>query len=270
MSIDQARSAPRLVILGPATMRGRVLDVAGEHLVIGRDLGCDVVLDDPYVSRRHAALWRVGEQMFVQDLGSGSGTTVNDKRVADGLIALKDDDVIAFADVVTRYTESGQQRSDLSDPMVTSVLPKVNFDVENQRADNINNVGRDQYQTHVQQIHEARQSFLRDVAATRTKARILVWVGFLLFIGGAGVYGAVVLRFVSQVQDANADSSDQDFQLLGPKVGGTPLGVIGFAGAALGAVLLIVGIVLHIVASARRKRVDRDIPLPPMSYWPSQ
>jgi len=33
--------------------------------------------------------------------------------------------------------------------------------------------------------------------------------------------------------------------------------------AALGQLLILIGIVLHIVATARRRRMDRELPLPP-------
>ena len=44
------------------------------------------------------------------------------------------------------------------------------FDIGDQEANVINNVARDQHIAHVQQIIQERRSFLRDVAATRTKA----------------------------------------------------------------------------------------------------
>src|SRR5687767_7531098 len=52
-------------------------------LVIGRDPGCDLVLDHPTVSRRHATLARRGEILEVADLGSQNGVFVNGARVAE-------------------------------------------------------------------------------------------------------------------------------------------------------------------------------------------
>lgn len=45
--------------------------------ILGRDLDCDVVLSDPSVSRRHAALRREGRRWLLEDLGSTNGTRVN-------------------------------------------------------------------------------------------------------------------------------------------------------------------------------------------------
>lgn len=45
--------------------------------VIGRGEGCEVRLDDAAVSRRHARLFRVGSEWFVEDLRSQNGTFVD-------------------------------------------------------------------------------------------------------------------------------------------------------------------------------------------------
>jgi hypothetical protein len=53
---------------------------AGDELLVGRDLDCDLVLDHHRVSRRHARL-RVaatGDALAIEDLGSRSGTRVGE------------------------------------------------------------------------------------------------------------------------------------------------------------------------------------------------
>ena len=47
---------------------------------IGRE-GCEVVLPDPEVSRRHATIRDAGGSLAIEDLGSTNGTYVNDRRV---------------------------------------------------------------------------------------------------------------------------------------------------------------------------------------------
>src|SRR3954470_20613807 len=64
------------------------------ELTIGRE-GCDVVLPDPEVSRRHAALRVTGDGVAVEDFGSTNGTFVNEQRV-QGVRALHDGDVVRF------------------------------------------------------------------------------------------------------------------------------------------------------------------------------
>ncbi|WP_333776757.1 FHA domain-containing protein [Saccharopolyspora oryzae] len=49
--------------------------------VLGRDRGCDAVLDDPTVSRFHAQLLLIGDRYVLADVGSLNGTFVNGRPV---------------------------------------------------------------------------------------------------------------------------------------------------------------------------------------------
>lgn len=69
---------------GPAVLEGDV--------TIGRE-GCDVLLDDPEVSRHHATIRQSAAGTAVEDLGSRNGTFVNDRRIS-GLTKLREGDVV--------------------------------------------------------------------------------------------------------------------------------------------------------------------------------
>lgn len=58
----------------------RLLLAEGAH-VVGRSLECDIVLDCELVSRRHAVLTVTASNVFVEDLGSVNGVTVDGHRV---------------------------------------------------------------------------------------------------------------------------------------------------------------------------------------------
>jgi hypothetical protein len=64
-----------------------LVDQAGQRItlpnqaIIGRMPGCDVQLDDPSVSRRHARISRATSGWLIEDLGSTNGVTVNGASV---------------------------------------------------------------------------------------------------------------------------------------------------------------------------------------------
>ncbi len=79
---------------------GRDVSLDQGVTVIGRSGGCDIVVDDPNVSRRHAEIRRMGEGYSLVDLGSTNGTEVNGQRV--GETSLMNGDVIGVG--TTRLT----------------------------------------------------------------------------------------------------------------------------------------------------------------------
>lgn len=61
-----------------------------KEISIGRDVACDVRLDNAGVSRNHAKLVVDGETVEIVDLGSGNGTFVNGERVSRVGITARD------------------------------------------------------------------------------------------------------------------------------------------------------------------------------------
>jgi pSer/pThr/pTyr-binding forkhead associated (FHA) protein len=71
-----------LRVAAPESRRGEVVAVDGE-ITVGRGGGCALVLaDDHYASTVHARVFRRGNDLFVEDLGSRNGTYVNGERIA--------------------------------------------------------------------------------------------------------------------------------------------------------------------------------------------
>ncbi len=60
----------------------------GETATIGRDPGCDIVIDNPNVSRRHARIERRNGHWSVVDLDSSQGTFRDGAKVAEAPISL--------------------------------------------------------------------------------------------------------------------------------------------------------------------------------------
>ena len=65
------------------TYQGRSYDVTKDRFLLGRSKSqADLVLDDPNVSRQHAAIERVGDTWVLADLGSTNGCYVDGQRVS--------------------------------------------------------------------------------------------------------------------------------------------------------------------------------------------
>lgn len=62
----------------------------GPKLVIGRDPDCQIRLNNPQVSRRHAQLLIDADRILVSDLGSRNGTFVGGRRI-EGPTPLRDE-----------------------------------------------------------------------------------------------------------------------------------------------------------------------------------
>ena len=70
--------------------------------IVGRDPRCEVHLDLPGVSRRHARLVVSAAQVTVEDLGSKNGTLKDGRRLTS-VTALEDQDQLHFGPVPVRY-----------------------------------------------------------------------------------------------------------------------------------------------------------------------
>lgn len=92
------------IINGPGS--GRRFELAGEQVVIGRHLDCQVVLATRSVSRRHARIFRESGDYFVEDLDSHNGMFVNGERVFDRRL-LQDQDRLQIEDNTLLFREDG-------------------------------------------------------------------------------------------------------------------------------------------------------------------
>ena len=62
--------------------KGLIFTLNEGELVVGRDPGCDIILSDSKVSRRHARFRRAGPDYFIEDLQSANGTLVNGEEIS--------------------------------------------------------------------------------------------------------------------------------------------------------------------------------------------
>ena len=112
--------------------KGKIHEISDEKLVVGRDSEQIPVLDQG-VSRKHAELFRIGEMVFIRDLGSRNGTFVNDNRI-NGVHTLQNGDMIVLGKHALRYERSGPDATSLRserrprgqyDPVATQTIPQL-------------------------------------------------------------------------------------------------------------------------------------------------
>lgn len=89
-------------------------ELDSDQSVIGRSADCEVPLDVPAVSRRHAKIVRENGQFFVEDLQSRNGTFVNDSRINDRTLLGEGDQLVICDQEFRFYTGHG---TGMLDPM---------------------------------------------------------------------------------------------------------------------------------------------------------
>jgi len=119
--------------------REKSAELGSGSLVIGRDANCDIPVDDPGASRRHAKFSAMPGGFMIEDLGSKNGTLVNDAPCTAQ--ALRDGDRILIGSVVVAYREGDRRSSQnvvisderLSDPATRYVSRDRHLDLSRKR-----------------------------------------------------------------------------------------------------------------------------------------
>lgn len=89
LCLEIAQSGPHLLAYG-GPGKGGEFPLSGDEILIGRDPGADIAIDDPSMSRRHALIVRRGGRYYLRDLGSSNGTYLDgvlhngERPLADG------------------------------------------------------------------------------------------------------------------------------------------------------------------------------------------
>jgi two-component system cell cycle response regulator len=128
---DGDQKTPTLTMVSEPEPGRRVsIDLRNRAVFIGRDESCELSIDDPSVSRRHARIYqeqRAGEgpAIILQDLGSTNGSYVNDHPTDRA--RLQSGDVIFVGDVELRF--------EMLDPIDLAYLDDLDRAVEESEKD---------------------------------------------------------------------------------------------------------------------------------------
>lgn len=101
---------------------------SGDSVVVGRSIESDLVIEDPFLSRRHFRLFRAGGTLLVEDLGSRNGTLLNDKPVLTATPVQPGDVVRISASTLTVHLPEAipaQPASVIEDPLDATVFRRA-------------------------------------------------------------------------------------------------------------------------------------------------
>jgi hypothetical protein len=251
----------RLELLDDSNGVTRERDLREPQLVLGRGEYADWSFGDSAVSRRHAAIHHSPDHDEIEDLGSMAGTLVNGIRV-DGRRALHPGDVVQLASVRLRYV-GDHPGTTMAVPTTDPRASNVAFDVDQQRAGVISNVGGNQYNSYVQQVMVSREDAFRAIAPLSRVARMLLIVGFSVAVAGVlGAIGSVLLEIAKGTPDMSSPEAFQESTEM-TEVFGVPVFAVAFGVALVGMGLFFLGLITQLAVWTRKKDVDRRYPLPP-------
>jgi len=90
--------------------KGHVHKITDQAITLGRDVDCTIQVLDKGASRHHSEIFRIGEMVFIRDLGSRNGTYVNDERVDEEL--LREGDRVQVGSTVLVFESGGKVTGD--------------------------------------------------------------------------------------------------------------------------------------------------------------
>jgi pSer/pThr/pTyr-binding forkhead associated (FHA) protein len=72
---------PATLVVRQGAQAGMSFSITGNQVVLGREEGLDIILQDPESSRRHSRISWQGGQYVIEDMGSTNGTFVNGVQI---------------------------------------------------------------------------------------------------------------------------------------------------------------------------------------------
>ena len=96
-----AGDACLVLIYPPGPEMGKRWPLSGDEITLGRGSDCDVQIDRDSVSRRHARVFQLSGEWYVEDLGSTNGSYINDRPIQRS--PLSDADFLKIGSAIFKF-----------------------------------------------------------------------------------------------------------------------------------------------------------------------
>jgi hypothetical protein len=98
------------LVVRQGAQAGMSFPLAGNQIVIGREEGVDVILQDAESSRRHSRITWQGSQFIIEDMGSTNGTFVNGVQITSPQLLNSGDSIGIGQTALVFQVTGGAQR----------------------------------------------------------------------------------------------------------------------------------------------------------------
>lgn len=107
--LRNASDCEACLIVVRGQQQGKRFELSAPTMTLGRETSCDIVLDDPRVSRQQATLVKEGPVVKLIDGGSTNGTHINELRIATrDTVVLHKEDMIRVGGTILKYLPRGE------------------------------------------------------------------------------------------------------------------------------------------------------------------
>ncbi len=107
--LDKAKGQSACLIIIRGSPQGHRFFLTQETLIMGREVGIDITISDPSISRRHAKFTIENDKVFITDLGSANGTLVNHKKIPkETPTLLGKEDFITLGNSILKFLPAGE------------------------------------------------------------------------------------------------------------------------------------------------------------------
>ncbi len=108
----------------------KVYPIKKNEVLVGRHPDCDLVLDDPLVSRKHCRILIKNDSVFIEDLNSTNGTFLNGKRISFSELKIGDEISIGIYNLIVSAKDISL---DESTRQIFNIEKKLSFLLKEER-----------------------------------------------------------------------------------------------------------------------------------------